>query len=218
MCGRYTLAAPADELVEVFEVPSLGFELVPRYNLAPGQDAPVVGEDARGRRMGLLRWGFVSERPGSASRTFVNARGESAERTPAFREAFAHRRLLVPADGFYEWRAEGGRKTPYWFHPAAGTLLSFAAIWTRHEEGGEPREGFAILTVDANGDVRPVHQRMPLIVLPEDRAAWLARDTARDVLRRIVAPAPDGTLAARRVSTRVNTTAHDDEGLLEPMA
>lgn len=218
MCGRYTLAAPADELVEVFDVPALDFEVSPRYNLAPGQDAPVVGEDRHGRRIGLLRWGFVAERPGAPARTFVNARGESADRTPAFRDAFAHRRLLVPADGFYEWRAEGGQKVPYWFHPAGPELLSFAALWTRPQGGeGDDPGGFAILTVGANDDVRPVHDRMPLIVPASERGHWLARDTARDVLRRIVAPAPAGTLVSHRVSTRVNATAHDDEGLVEPV-
>ena len=210
MCGRYTLAAAQDELVEVFDVPEPTFELTPRYNLAPGQDVPVVGEDARGRRLGLLRWGFPAAAAVPA-RTFVNARGESADRTPAFREAFAHRRLLVPADGFYEWRVEGDGKVPYWFHPVHGGLVSFAALW---ERGGAEAGGFAILTVAANADVRPVHDRMPLIVPPAARAAWLSRDTARDVLRRIVAPAPAGTLAARRVSTRVNTTANDDQGLV----
>jgi putative SOS response-associated peptidase YedK len=218
MCGRYTLAAPADELVEVFEVPELSFQLVPRYNLAPGQDAPVVGEDRHGRRMGLLRWGFLPAAPGSASRIFVNARAESADRTPAFRDAFAHRRILVPADGFYEWRAEGGGKVPYWFHPAEGGLLSFAAVWERHEREGEgAHDGFAILTVVANDDVRPVHERMPLIVPASERATWLSRRTARHVLQRIVTPAPPGTLASRRVSTRVNATANDDEGLLDPV-
>lgn len=216
MCGRYTLAAPSDELVEVFEVPEPSFELVPRYNLAPGQDVPVVGEDRHGRRMGLLRWGFLAAASGSPSRTFVNARGESADRTPAFRDAFAHRRILVPADGFYEWRAEASGKVPYWFHPTSGGLLSFAAIWERHGgEGQGTRDGLAILTVAANDDVRPVHDRMPLIVSPAQRAAWLSRGTARSMLQRIATSAPAGTLASRRVSTRVNATANDDAGLVE---
>jgi putative SOS response-associated peptidase YedK len=217
MCGRYTLAAPADELVEVFDVPQPTFDLVPRYNIAPGQDVPVVGEDRGGRRIGLLRWGLLPARPGSPSRILVNARGESADRAPPFRDAFARRRLLVPADGFYEWRTEDGVKVPYWFHPKEGGLLAFAAIWERHGEGEGAAEGFAILTVAANADVRPVHDRMPLIVPATARASWLSGDTARDVLRRIVSPAPAGTLVPRRVSTRVNTTAHDDEELLAPV-
>jgi len=215
MCGRYTLAVPSDELVEVFDVPEPTFVLTPRFNVAPGQDAPVVGEDRRGRRMGLLRWGFVPARAGDAARPFVNARGESAARTPSFRAAFGHRRCLVPADGFYEWREEGGRRVPYWFHPVDGGVLSFAGIWEHWERPGEePRDGFAILTVAANDDVRPVHERMPLIVAPADRAAWLAKHADLEQLRGIVSPAPAGSLAARRVSTRVNSARDDDADLL----
>jgi len=100
MCGRYTLATPAEELVEAFDVGALTFDWFARYNMAPGQDLPVVAEDARGRRIGLMRWGFVPawrDEPGTA---FVNARAESVARKRAFREAFARRRCLVPADGF----------------------------------------------------------------------------------------------------------------------
>ena len=215
MCGRYTLATPPEELIEVFDVPDLTFDLVPRYNVAPGQKVPVVGEDRRGRRMGLLRWGFVpagAEEPGSG---WINARGESAARNRSFGEAFAHRRCLVPADGFYEWKVEGDRKVPRWFHPAEGGVLALAGIWEHWERPGrEPRDGFAILTVAANADVAPVHDRMPLIVAPEDREAWLARETAPERLRRIVRPAPDGLLDARVVSTRVNSARDDDAELL----
>lgn len=215
MCGRYTLSASSEELVEVFDVPEPTFELVPRYNLAPGQDAPVVGQDRRGRRLGLLRWGFVPAWAEGPGRPFVNARGESAAHTPSFREAFRHRRCLVPGDGFYEWRAEGGRRIPYWFHPARGGLLSFGAIWTHWERPGSAvHDGFAILTVAANDDVDPVHGRMPLLVAPLDRDAWLDRETPREELRRIVVPAPAGSLKARRVSTRVNSVTDDDADLL----
>jgi putative SOS response-associated peptidase YedK len=215
MCGRYTLAVPSEELIEVFDVPEPTFALAPRFNVAPGQDAPVVGEDRRGRRMGLLRWGFVPALAPDAARPFVNARGESVARTPSFRAAFAHRRCLVPADGFYEWRREGGRKIPYWFHPVDGRVLSFAGIWEHWERpGAEPRDGFAVLTVAANDEVRAIHERMPLIVAPSDRAAWLAKDAEPALLRRIVSPAVPGLLESRRVSTRVNSARDDDADLL----
>ncbi len=218
MCGRYTLATPADELVEAFDVGTLTFDWSARYNVAPGQDAPIVAEDARGRRMGLMRWGFVPgwrDEPGTG---FVNARAESVARKPSFGEAFARRRCLVPADGVYEWRTTAGTKQPFWIHPRAGGLLTFAGIWEtwrRPEE--EPRHGFAILTTEANADVAPVHDRMPVVVEREDRGRWLARSTSPEEAAALLRPAPTGALDLRLVSTRVNRVAEDDAGLLEPV-
>ncbi len=210
MCGRYTVTAGAAELIETFDVPEFEFAHTPRYNVAPGQEAPVVAADRRGRRMGLLRWGFepagpAGERPGG----WINARSESVARRPAFREAFLRRRCLVPADGFYEWRKEGGAKTPYWFHASERGLFALAGI----------REGrtFAILTTEASEDVRAVHDRMPVLVAPADRAAWLDRGTPLDALARILAPAPAGTLESWAVSRRVNRAGPDDAGLIEPV-
>ena len=175
MCGRYTLAAPAGPLVETFEVGPLTFDLVPRFNIAPGQDAPVVAEDRRGRRLGLLRWGLVPgwvDDPGSG---FINARAESVSTKPSFREAFRRRRCLVPADGFYEWRRDETGKQPFWIHPAAGGVIAFAGLWERWSRPGEePRHTFAIITTRASADVAWVHDRMPVVVTPEHRGC-LAR-------------------------------------------
>lgn len=218
MCGRFSLAAPSDELVEVFDVTVPDFEIRPRYNIGPGQDALVVGEDRRGRRLGMLRWGFVpswAEGPGGAH---ANARGESAVETPSFREAFLHRRCLIPADGFYEWHVGGGGKTPYLFRPASGGVLALAGIWQRWERRGhEPRNGFAILTVDANEDVTPIHHRMPVLVERACFPEWLDRSLEPRRLRELVAPAPAGTLRFHEVSRRVNSMKEDDAGLVEPV-
>jgi putative SOS response-associated peptidase YedK len=219
MCGRYALVSGAEELVEAFDVPPPGFELVARYNIAPGQDVPVVAEDRRGRRMGLLRWGLVpgwKDQPGSG---LVNARSETVRTTPSFRDAFSRRRCLVPADGFYEWRREGDRKVPHWFHPRDGSVVSFAGIWERWSRpDAEPRHTFAILTTDANEDVVPIHDRMPVVVAPEHRALWLSRASDSDDLAGILRPAPRGTFGSHEVSTRVNRADEDDPGLIEPLA
>jgi putative SOS response-associated peptidase YedK len=218
VCGRYSLAAEADELVEVFDVPPVSFHWPRRFNVAPGQEAPVVAEDRHGRRMGLLRWGFVPSWAQDTNRPFINARAERAHETPSFREAFAHRRCLVPADGFYEWRRDEGGKRPFWFQATAGGLLTLAAIWERWDRPGrQPRHGFAILTVDANDDVGPVHDRMPLLVASGDRDLWLGGGASLDDLARLVAPPPEGTLVAREVSSRVNAPSEDDSGLIEPV-
>lgn len=218
MCGRFTLAAPGEELVEAFAVPPLEVLPEPRFNLAPGQEALVVGEDRRGRRMGRLRWGLVPPWVESPSRAFANARGESAERTPSFRDAFLHRRCLVPADGFYEWRRDPSGRTPFLFRPASGGLVALAGIWERWRgEGGAMTSGFALLTVAAGIDVAPVHDRMPLLVPPAAWAAWLAADTPLEAIRELVRPAAEGTLVRHEVSRRVNRTSEDDAGLIEPV-
>jgi putative SOS response-associated peptidase YedK len=217
MCGRYTLSAPVDELVETFDVPVPDFDLPARYNIAPSQLVPVVATDRHGRRMGLLEWGLVLERAGASRRPLINVRVESVGKRPPFRESLARRRCLVPADGFYEWKQEEGKKkVPHWIHPASGGLLAFAGIWDRWTDAsGEARHAFAILTTSANPDVAPIHGRMPVIVGSAERDVWLDRSfdgsAALDALRSLL----EGALVARPVSTRVNRTAEDDAGLIE---
>ena len=218
MCGRYTLAAEPDALLETFEVPELTFDYRPRYNIAPGQEAPVVAQDRRGRRIGLLTWGLVPawrDEPGSG---IVNARAESVADKPSFRDAFTRRRCLVPADGFYEWRREGEAKVPYWFRPAEGGLIAFAGLWEHWARAGsQPHHTFTILTTPANDEVRPIHDRMPALIAPEARDAWLDAATKPKVLEAVLRPAEPGLLTAQAVSPRVNRTAEDDPSLIEPL-
>jgi putative SOS response-associated peptidase YedK len=216
MCGRYTLSAPVDELVETFDVPLPAFELVPRFNIAPSQPCPIIAADRHGRRMGMLTWGLVLEKVQGPRRPLINVRVESVGKRPPFRRALERRRCLVPADGFYEWKEESGKKVPHWIHPARGGLLSFAGIWDRWTDPkGETHDGFALLTTAANPDMAHIHGRMPVIVGPPERDAWLDRSldgsAALDLLRAV----PAGELTSREVSTRVNRTAEDDEGLIE---
>jgi len=218
VCGRYSLACDPDELVEAFDLPGLTWDYLARYNIAPGQRAPVVAEDRKGRRAGLMTWGFVPARKAEAGEGFINARAESVAEKVSFREAYARRRCLVPADGFYEWRREGGAKQPYWFHPAGGGLISFAGIWERWRgpEGDEDHT-FAILTTDANADVSPVHDRMPVVIGVGDRGLWLDRDAPLADVGRLLHPPAPGTFASHPVSTRVNRPADDDAALIEPV-
>lgn len=218
MCGRYTLASEADELIEAFDLPELTFELVPRYNIAPGQLAPVVAADRRGRRMGLMGWGFVPDWQDEPGAGFINARSETVQDKRSFREAFARRRCLLPADGFYEWKTERGVKTPFLFRPAKGGVISFAGIWERWtRSGAEPRYTFAILTTSANADVRAIHDRMPLLIDSGDYALWLDRGADEAELTSLMEPAPSGTLIAHPVTTRVNRVTEDDPTLIEPV-
>lgn len=218
MCGRYTLATPGEDLVEAFDVGALTFDWFARYNIAPGQQAPVVAEDRHGRRMGLLTWGLVPGWMDEPRSGIVNARAESVATKPSFREAFARRRCLVPADGFYEWKREGDAKVPWWFHAPRGGVVAFAGLWESWSRpGAEPRHTFTIITTDASADVAHVHDRMPVVVAGPDRDAWLDRASSPDRLAEILHPPPEGTLAGHPVSKRVNRTSEDDPSLVEPL-
>jgi len=216
VCGRYTLGTDEEALIEAFDVPSLTFECVARYNIAPGQQAPVVAEDRQGRRIGQLTWGLVPSWVDTPKSGLINARCESVASKPSFREAFQRRRCLVPADGFYEWKRTAAGKVPHWFHAPDGGVLSFAGIWESWSRPGfDPRFTFAILTTDANEDTAPVHDRMPVVVDARDRDSWLARTTDESTLLALLRPALVGTFAAHAVSTRVNRVSEDDPGLVE---
>ena len=217
MCGRYTLSANADELGEAFDIPTPTFDLVPRYNIAPGQLAPVVAADRHGRRMGLLTWGLVPGWVDEPGEGMINARVESVGERPSFREALERRRCLVPATGFYEWKREHDAKVPYWIHPVAGGVISFAGIWERWSRpGADPRHTFAILTMDANADVALLHDRMPVLVAGADRGRWLDRAVDGAGALALVRGGAAEVLAAHAVSMRVNRAFEDDAGLIEP--
>lgn len=220
MCGRYTLTTPEGDLVEVFGVPALAFDWEPRYNIAPTQVVPVVAEDDEGRRMGLLRWGLVpywADDPSIGNR-MINARSETVAEKPAFREAFRRRRCLVPADGFYEWeKREGAGKVPHWIHRADRRPFAFAGLWERwRAPEGDPLHTFTILTTEASPSLRRIHPRMPVILPEAGWSTWLDREADGETLLELLRPFPDGELSEHPVSTRVNTPAEDDAGLVEP--
>jgi putative SOS response-associated peptidase YedK len=218
VCGRYTLAAHATELVEAFDVPLPDFELTPRYNIAPGQDAPVVAQDRHGRRIGKLTWGLVPGWQDEPRKPLINARCESVLTRPSFREAFERRRCLVPADGFYEWKREGKAKLPFWIHPAEGGLISFAGIWERWSRpDAGPRHTFAILTMAASAEVAAIHDRMPVVITAADRDAWLDRETDGEAALALLHGGAVPRFVCRPVSARVNRPQEDDAGLIEPV-
>ena len=218
MCGRFTLAQDEQTLLEAFDIPALAFDLVPRFNIAPGQSAIVVAQDRSGRRAGMLRCGLVPARADDLGAGFINARAETVASKPSFREAFARRRCLVPADGFYEWRRAGEAKEARWFHPAQEALFAFAGIWESwRRPGAEPRHTFAILTTAANDDVSPTHHRMPLLVMAADRDAWLDRDTDAVRLASLLGAAPESRIVSHAVSMRVNRAIDDDAALIVPL-
>jgi putative SOS response-associated peptidase YedK len=220
MCGRFLLNATPEEVRELFgftdEVP-----FPARYNIAPTQPVGVVWSAAGQRRFSLMRWGLVPSWVADPSTytLLINARAESLDERPAFRDAFRDRRCLVPASGFYEWGPGRFRdRQPYWMRPRSGGLVAFAGLyetWTGPD--GKATDSVCIITVPANGETRPIHDRMPAVIAPEDQDAWLAPgELAFDVRERLLKSPPDGMFEAIPVGTRVNAVANEGPDLLEP--
>jgi putative SOS response-associated peptidase YedK len=224
MCGRFTLTARPETVAALFELPEVPL-LEQRYNIAPTQSVVVVRRtpDAAQRELVFLRWGLVP--CWAADRTIgnrlVNARAETVADKPAFRAAFRERRCLVAADGFYEWQPQGkGKKQPFLFRLRDHSPFAFAGLWERwRSPDGTPLETCTLLTTEANAVVRPVHERMPVLLTPESFEQWLD-PTPRGVaeLQRLLQPVPAEKLIAQPVSSRVNNPRYDDPACLEPLA
>jgi putative SOS response-associated peptidase YedK len=215
MCGRYSLTTPVEAVGRLFEVAERP-NLPPRYNIAPSQQAPVVRADAAGGRvLAPMRWGLIPSwaKEAKIGYRMINARAETVAEKPAFRSAFRHRRCLVPADGFYEWRKLGATKQPYRISRADGAPFAFAGLWERwRAPDGAVIDSFTIITTVANDLLRPIHDRMPVILDPADFGPWLE---AGGVGR--LPPYAGAKLVAIPVSTRVNSPKHDDPACIAPL-
>jgi len=224
MCGRYTLYATGEALWEELDLEGEPETIPRRYNIAPTQDVVVVGRrEGRGNRLGHLRWGLVpswAKDPSIGSR-MINARSESLADKPAFRSAYAKRRCLVVADGFYEWKKlPDGKKQPVHVALRSGRPFGFAGLWEAWK-GPDGAKLFTctIVTGEAKGAIADIHHRMPLILRPEDRAAWLdPRPREPEALAPLLERSLYEELRATPVSTRVNKVTNDGPENLEPVA
>jgi putative SOS response-associated peptidase YedK len=221
MCGRYSLTDPDPAKLRArFDITeSVEPEEEPRYNIAPTDPVLAVRRLDDGRRdLGTLRWGLVPGRWAEKGRPLINARAESLERQPAFTESFHERRCLIPADGFYEWHADEQGKRPVWINRADGELFAFAGLWAALPErkGDGVLYSCTIVTCEPNELIRPIHDRMPVVLPPELEAGWLDPEAEPGDLRDLLAPAADGLLAAREVGDFVNDVRDDGPHLIEP--
>jgi putative SOS response-associated peptidase YedK len=218
MCGRFTLTASGEELAEALDLDEAP-ELTPRYNIAPTQ--PVVAvtrDDAGARRLATFAWGLRLADARKGERPLINARAESAARRGVFRDAFAKRRCLVPADGFYEWQGAKPERQPWYVRLAAGGVFAFAGLWEPAHAAGAPAT-CTLLTTEPNAVMAPLHDRMPVILPPDRYAAWLDPERRReDELRPLLVPYAATPLTAYRVGPRVNRAQFDDPLCIAPLA
>lgn len=216
MCGRYSLITDVTQLRELFEFIGAAINLQPHWNISPTQDAPVIRLENGARRLSMLRWGLVpywAENASIGSR-MINARGETVAEKPAFKAAYRARRCLVIADGFYDWPEYGEDKRPMLFRKRDGGPFAFAGLW----ESWVPKEGgvletFTIVNCAAGPFMARIHSRTPVVLAPQDYAAWL--DVTNDP-QGLIKPPPDDLFTATRVSTYVNKPAHDDANCFTP--
>jgi putative SOS response-associated peptidase YedK len=223
MCGRFTLTDPDPARIRArFGLPEFGLSegQEPRYNIAPTDPVLAIRRGERGEReLGRLRWGLL---PGSwaerrSGPPLINARAETLESQPAFAESFRERRCLIPADGFYEWRNDESGKTPFWISLADGELFAFAGIWAAlpGRDGADDLHSCAIVTCEPNGLIRPLHDRMPVVLARDAEARWLEPDAGAEELASLLVPSPENLLVLREVVDAVNDVREDGPHLLE---
>lgn len=217
MCGRFTLKASPKVVADLFRLESLPlFE--PRYNIAPTQTVLAARGHPRHEAV-KLRWGLVPSwsKDTSAQARMINARAETVAEKPAFRGPFRRRRCLVLADGYYEWKAIGKAKQPFYFHLENETPFAFAGLWDSWNRGPEPLETCTILTTAAAGAVTQIHDRMPVILDAAQQVVWLDPDA--DMEREyasLIKPSLSLSLKYKPVSTYVNRAGNEGSACLEP--
>lgn len=218
MCGRFSITGDLDFYAEYFGVDEVLSEaLEPSWNVAPTDLVYVVAERDGARRLGTMKWGLVPHWAKDTRSIHINARSETVATTAAFRDSFARRRCLIPADGFYEWEKPADGRTPHWVYRADGHPMVFAGIWSGRQDPatGEWERTCSILTAAAEGIISGIHDRMP-VSLPRDVwDAWLDREltdpeTALGLIRSI----DSGLLMEHPVSKRVNSVRNDGPDLV----
>lgn len=221
MCGRLTQQLTSAEIAELFGAEDRIEDSGGHFNVAPTQLVRVVVEHGEQRAVTAFRWGLIppwAESPQIGVK-MINARGETVAEKPAFRTAFRKTRCIVPADAFYEWKADGRAKTPYAILPADERPMALAGLWTswRNPQDGEKLRSFTIVTTSANAALASIHARMPVILSPTDWDLWL--DPQVDdlgVLQSLLRPAPAECVRAYPISPLVNSVRNDGPELLIP--
>lgn len=222
MCGRFTLTRKdRRELAELLGVDENDLrDYRPRFNIAPTDPHFIITSEFERRKAARASWGLVNagSKDNSRASQCINAKAETLEQRRTFREAFLHRRCVIPADGFYEWTGPKGRREPMWIHPRDGGLMLFAGLYESwHPQKDQVETTFTIVTCAANAAISEIHDRMPVVL--DERAAedWMnPREHDPQSLQRLLLPAPADLLEMRPASPLVNSVKNDGPELLQP--
>jgi putative SOS response-associated peptidase YedK len=224
MCGRFTNKAKPEQIKKEFKVGAKNPDIYqPRFNIAPSQMIDVVFEPETERILSQLKWGLVPSwaKDSEIGNRMINARAETLTEKPSFREAFKSRRCIIPASGFYEWqKTNRGAKQPFYFYLKEKEVFGFAGLWEAwiDKQTGEELETCTIITTEANEVLKPVHERMPVILKPESYDEWLdAKGKNTDKLQKLLVPYPADEMSSHAVSRSVNIPASNSEELIQPL-
>ena len=220
MCGRYTITITLEELLALYEAEMADAAIVlPRFNIAPMQEVPVIIHDGKRNRLGQLRWGLLPywAKADDWGAKAINARAETVKEKPAFRTLLTRKRCIVPADGFYEWKRSGKDKQPYRIVLRDGGLFAMAGLYdTWIGPDGKKISTVTVITTAPNELVADIHNRMPVILRREDEAAWLSRDNQdQDALLDLLKPYDASQMRAYKVSSAVGNVRNVSEDLIK---
>jgi putative SOS response-associated peptidase YedK len=218
MCGRYSLVC-IDDLGNRFRVfnPMIGARS--RFNIPPGNEMPVIVREKESELV-MMHWGLVPHwaKGQKTTKPLINARAETLAEKPSFRNLLATHRCLVPASGFFEWKTEGHRKTPFYISLKENPCFAFAGLYDGWHDPAGKTATYTIITTAPNELVATIHTRMPVILKQEDEERWLSGETiTAGHLSDILAPYPSGEMAMYPVSSLVNNPAIDDERVISPL-
>ncbi len=221
MCGRFTLTTDRDQIEERFSFQMTNVTLTPHYNIAPSQPVLSLMRDGKGSRAGFLRWGLIPSwaNDEAIGNRMINARAETLAEKPSFKRALQKRRCLILADGFYEWKAEGKKKTPMFISLKSRKPFGFAGLWeTWKAPSGEAIHSCTIVTTTPNAMMAAIHNRMPVILSREAETSWLDRtiDDPQTLLP-LLEPYADSEMVAYEVSPLVNSPRNDVPTCIEPV-
>lgn len=218
MCGRFTLRSSMTDVAKAFGV-AADSSALPLFNIAPTQTVMAVRATAAGtREICSLRWGLVPAWADDLAigNRMINARAETVAAKPAYRQAFKSRRCLIVADGFYEWQKTRRQKQPYYIRLKDARPFGFAGVWEKWSKGETPVESCSVITTTANELMAPIHDRMPVIISPDDYEPWLSAETKPVELQSLLRAYPAAQMTAYPVSTRVNSPAYTGADCIEP--